>query len=303
MRAMICWRRMNLAVDSGKIRGNTRAEIIHHSVWVKVTGSFFFLQAFVSMRNQAGNTLSCTSSIPWRSAPAENIKAKMVRAGLAFALHLVHLGAATWQHSWPRMTPWRYPLPFKDHAVQWQVVCLLWCHSQGSSIVVSYEKESTFIIWKKYRIRKSMEESRINVWWFARFCESVSQMEPLSCRFCCAGRSACHTCARVVAERCVRILWPTDIPSSIKFTMITNRECQVHLCRLRASQLPGPDQTMVKGTGTEQWILYFTRYCICNADYIPESVPVVCSQAHIYDSFQHAHAHISDIIYVICICI
>lgn len=43
----------------------------------------------------------------------------------------------------------------------------------------------------------------IKIWWFVWFCENVSQMDPLSCRFCCADRSACHTCAWGVAERSV----------------------------------------------------------------------------------------------------
>ena len=153
----------------------------------------------------------------------------------------------------------------------------------------------------------------IKIWWFVWFCENVSQMDPLSCRFCCADRSACRTCARVVAERCVRILRPTD--THTKFRMITMILRPLHIgfppeWALSMSSAPvqvagfstawaWPHHGERDRNGTMDPLLHKVLYLQCS--YIPESVPVVCSQAHINFLIHfntHTHIYVLICIYV-----
>ena len=182
--------------SSCEVRADTQDEEIDHSVWVKVTyTNIFFLstgfrqhaqsswqhfilsyqflpkevrQPKISKQRSRASSFIAFSRVKLLLCPPNGVGPGSNRTGLAFALHLVHLGAATWlvsgwlaflthPHTWTgslltfgiillpyhQWRCWAATRPFfKDHAVQRQVVCLLWCHSQGSSI----EEESTFII-------------------------------------------------------------------------------------------------------------------------------------------------------------
>lgn len=156
--------------SSCEVRADTQDEEIDHSVWVKLTyTNIFFLstgfrqhaqsswqhfilsyqflpeevhQPKISKQRSRASSFIALSRIKLLLCPPNGVGPGSSRTGLAFALHLVHMGAATWLVSgWlisipdsPSPLNWK-PTYARDHPFALPPVALLGCYPallQGS---------------------------------------------------------------------------------------------------------------------------------------------------------------------------